>query len=107
MRLHPVRSLILAFLLLVACPGCAQGPVMPPSPEPQPAAMVTQVAFDSIPLGATEAEVRARFGPPSLQNTLPEEGVKVLVYPAATVEDNSYSAEFWFRDGALVNKVLY
>lgn len=91
-------------------PGPVEPPApLPPRPTPTPSGhIVMQAEFEAVPAGSTEAAVRALFGAPVQAAPLPQEGVEMsLLYRASTPADATRWAEFWFRAGVLVNKVLY
>ena len=121
MRSHRLVALaVLApFLWLQAVACNARGPVLPPEPRPpvvkpvEPptppvtSRVVTEAEFLAFENGAALASIRAKFGEPVRVVRLAEEGVDVYVYRARTPEDPTKTAEFWIKDGVLVNSVLF
>ena len=115
MRLKTTRPVLVALLAVLGlCGGCPSAPLLPPVPPPGPSIeepplghVVTQAEFDSIALGSSEEALTALVGKPRRNVPLLEEGVRAYVYTAYTAADPSITAEFWIRDGLVVNKVLY
>lgn len=73
------------------------GPPTPPKP-PDPVPVVDRTRVDAVPIGATEAEVRAALGTPFKVSTV--DGQRVLVYSVGVL-----FAELWLGpDGRVVQK---
>jgi len=120
----PAMMALLAFcipILLVV--GCATKPYVPPPspdpvpvptpgptpvpvPPPAPAGRVLTVAeYDGVEVGKTqETAILAAYGAPWRRTSIGTPGTSALLYFAKDPEGRDRVAEFWVRDGVVVNK---
>lgn len=120
---------LLGAVLLAGCGGCV-GPTplppiptpppipVPPDPEPTPIPptptpppepptghIVTVAEYDAVVKDVTTGDqILERFGAPRVQNPIGLPGTTALVYDAIGPNGEARMAEFWIRDGKVINK---